>query len=152
MKIVETESFLTVLCELAEEGNRVCTVVTGSSMVPFLASGRDYAYLEKPRGNLKKGDVVLFRRRNGAFVLHRIKSVKGSQYYLIGDRQYSTEGPVSREQICAVLTGVRRKGKELSDKSFIWFFFRKIWINTVFMRPLLFALYDVFRKGKQKKT
>ena len=148
MKIVETESFLSVLCELAEQGERVCTVVSGSSMVPFLASGRDYAYLEKLKRDPKKGDVVLFRRRNGDFVLHRIKKVKNSQYYMIGDRQYAVEGPVEKEQICALLTGIRRKGKEISEKSIFWFFFRKIWNNTVFLRPFLFAVFGVIRRKK----
>lgn len=149
MKIIETESFLSVLCELVEQGETVCTVVSGSSMVPFLASSRDYAYLAKPKRKLKKGDVVLFRRKNGDFVLHRIKTIKKSGYYLIGDRQYSVEGPVEQGQICAVLTGIRRKGKEISEKSFFCFFFRKIWNNTVFMRPLIFAVYAFFRKKKK---
>ena len=149
MKIVETESFLSVLCELAEQGERVCTVVSGSSMVPFLASGRDYAYLENPKRTPRKGDVVLFRRKNGDFVLHRIKKVKNSCYFLIGDRQYAVEGPVEKEQICAMLTGIRRKGKEISDKSFFWFFFKIIWNNTVFMRPFLFRVFAFFRRKKK---
>ncbi len=149
VKVIDTESFLSVLCELAQEGNKVSTVVTGGSMLPFLTSGRDYVYLEKPRRNLRKGDVVLFRRESGAFVLHRIKRIKGENFYLIGDRQYELEGPVKREQILAVATGAKRKGREITTKSPVWLFYSKIWINSVFLRPLVFRFIGFLHKDKE---
>ncbi|MBQ7999732.1 MAG: S24/S26 family peptidase [Ruminococcus sp.] len=149
MRVMDTDSFLTVLCELAREGKRVCTVVSGGSMLPFLSAGRDYVYLEKPEGKLRKGDLVLFRRTNGEFVLHRIKRIKGDEFYLIGDRQYIVEGPVRGEQILAVAVGAKRKGKELTTKSPLWVFYSKVWINTVFLRPFLFRLIGVLHKNKK---
>ncbi len=148
MKVIDTEGFLSVLCELAQEGNKVSTVVSGGSMLPFLSGGRDYVYLEKPASNLRKGDVVLFMRDNGAFVLHRIKRIKGDDFYLIGDRQYEVEGPVRREQILALATGAKRKGKNITTKSPVWLFYSKIWINGVFLRPLVFRFIGFLHKNK----
>ncbi len=149
MKVIDTESFLSVLCELTQEGKRVCTVVSGGSMLPFLSGGRDSVYLEKPAEKLRKGDVVLFRRDNGDYVLHRIKAIKDGSFYLVGDRQYAVEGPVKAEQIQAVAVGAKRRGRELTQKSPVWIFYSKIWINMVCLRPFLFSVADFFRKKRK---
>lgn len=109
-------------------------------MSPFLASNRDYVYLEKPNRKLKKGDIVLFLRQNGDYVLHRIKHIRSDDFYIIGDRQTTLEGPVKKEQIMALVTSVKRKSKILTSKSLIWQFYEKIWINTVRIRPILFKI------------
>ena len=149
VKVIDTESFLSVLCELAEEGRTVSTVVSGGSMLPFLSGNRDTVYLEKPMRKLRKGDVVLFRRTNGDYVLHRIKRIKNGDFYLIGDRQYATEGPVKSEQICALMTGAKRKGKEITSKSPVWFFYSRVWINLVFLRPLAFGIVSIIHRKRK---
>lgn len=149
MKVIDTESFLSALCELIEDEKTVSTVVTGGSMLPFLSGGRDYVYLEKPRRNLRKGDIVLFKRTNGAYVLHRIKRIKGENFYLIGDRQYEVEGPVRREQILALAIGAKRKSKDVTTKSPVWLFYSKIWINMVSLRPFVFRCTELLFKNKK---
>ena len=50
----------------------------GTSMNPMLKSGRDKAYIEKVTKPLKKGDIALYKRLTGEYVLHRvIKAKKG---------------------------------------------------------------------------
>lgn len=146
VKVIDTESFLQVLCDLTDEGRTVSVVVSGGSMLPFLSGNRDSVYLEKPAGKLRKGDIVLFRRTNGDFVLHRIKSIKKDDFYLIGDRQYGVEGPVKLQQIAAVAVGARRKGKEITPRHPVWIFYSKVWINLVFLRPVLFRVAGVLRR------
>ncbi len=118
-------------------------------MLPFLSGGRDFVYLEKPVKKLRKGDIVLFKRANGDFVLHRIKAIKKDGFYLVGDRQYAVEGPLKEEQIFAVAQGAKRKGKELSKKSPLWLFYSKIWINLVSLRPFIFSLTDFLHKKRK---
>ncbi|MBE6733801.1 MAG: hypothetical protein E7563_00460 [Ruminococcaceae bacterium] len=137
VRVIDTESFLSVLCELAQEGRTVSTVVSGGSMLPFLSGNRDVVYLEKPKRKLRKGDVVLFRRTNGDFVLHRIKKIKNEDFYLIGDRQYAVEGPVKREQISAIMTGAKRKGKEIQAEVPCGFFTARCGLTWFFCVPLL---------------
>lgn len=149
VRVIDTESFLSVLCELAQEGRTVSTVVSGGSMLPFLSGNRDVVYLEKPKRKLRKGDVVLFRRTNGDFVLHRIKKIKSEGYYLIGDRQYDVEGPVKREQISAIMTGAKRKGKEITSRSPVWLFYSKVWISLVFLRPFAFRLVGFMHRKRK---
>ena len=151
MKTIDTNTYLNTLCELTSKGETVSTIVSGSSMTPFLSGNRDYVFLEKPPKKLKTGDIVLFTRETGDYILHRIKKVKDNNYYLVGDRQTNIEGPVPFERIHCVVTAVRRKGRMLSKKSPLWFFFGKIWIRLVFLRPAVFRFALLFHKNKNNK-
>lgn len=152
MKIIDAESYLSALCELTEEGNAVSTVVTGGSMLPFLSSNRDFVILEKPDRPLRKGDVVLFKRSSGDFVLHRIRYIHGCEFFLIGDSQTATEGPIKAEQILALATGVKRKGKLLTPKSFTWKFFEKVWPHLIFLRPVIFKIVHIIHRNRKQKS
>lgn len=146
MKTVDTKIYLDTLCQLANKGETVSTVVSGGSMIPFLSPNRDYVFLKTPDKPLKKGDIVLFTRDNGNYALHRIKKATQKGYYLTGDRQTCIEGPVEKEKIHCIVTAVKRKGKLIENKSFVWKFYEKIWINLVFLRPVFFKAASLFRR------
>lgn len=152
MRTIDTKGYLSALCELTEQGKTVSTVVTGGSMAPFLCGNRDYVCLEKPRGELRRGDVVLFRRLNGDFVLHRIRYIRDTGYFLVGDRQTETEGPVQREQILALVTEVKRRGKWITPENFSWKFYSKVWINIVPLRPVVFSLAGMLRRKRKAES
>lgn len=148
MKTVDTKGYLSALCDIAQNGEVVSTVVSGGSMTPFLGSNRDYVYLEVPKKEPKKGDIVLFLRAGGDYVLHRIKRVTKEGYYMIGDRQTVLEGPIKREQIKLLAVMVKRKGKLLYPQNIKWKFYSKIWNNLVFLRPFAFSLIKFCKKKK----
>ncbi len=148
MKTIDTKSYLNSICEIAQKGDLVSTIVSGGSMIPFLSGNKDYVYLEVPKRKLKKGDIVLFVRQNGDFVLHRIKKIHKGEYYLIGDRQTITEGPIQREQIKLLVVKAKRKEKFLTEKNLRWKFYSKIWNNLVFLRPAVFFLLRLIKKKK----
>ena len=58
-KIVDTNAYVSVLRELAEEGRVVSMQIAGSSMSPFFCHRRDYINLTRPEEDLKRGDMVL---------------------------------------------------------------------------------------------
>lgn len=145
--LVDTEIFLEDMCQLVKEGRKVVIPVSGSSMTPFLISGRDCISLRKPLPkDLKKGKIALFRRTSGQFVLHRICSVKNGEYYFAGDAQYETEGPIRSDQIEAVEDKVMRKGKWITGFSPEALFFRYIWIRIIFARKYAVKAYRGIKK------
>ena len=150
MKTIDTKAYLDALCEIAQTGKSVSTVVSGSSMAPFLASNRDFVFLETPKRPLKKGDIVLFQRENEAYILHRIKKITPQGLYLVGDRQVSLEGPVPEHSIRCVVTSAKRNNKIVTPDSFVWKFYEKVWINLIFLRPLIFTFLKFFRKKRKK--
>lgn len=138
---VDTRQYVSALRSLIEEGKDVCMTISGSSMSPFLIHHRDSVSLSKPDSPLRKGDIAFFQRQDGAYVLHRICKTTPEGYYFIGDAQTEIEGPIKREQIFAIVTKVKRKGRWIAPGSFWWLFFAKVWINIVPLRRLIIKLY-----------
>ena len=153
MKVVDTFEYVSVLRELTEEGKSVSMLIAGSSMNPFLAHQRDYIYFEKPKRPLKKGDMVFYQRRSGQFVMHRICKVrKDGLYDIVGDNQTEIETGIARDQIFALITKVKRKGKMVEPGNFWWDFFEKVWIRMIPIRPLARKVYGVIYRIKSGRT
>ena len=149
-KIVSPETVMEPLLELLKEAEAVPLVVSGSSMAPFLAHGRDTVYLSKVTQPPGRGDVVLYQRNNGKFVLHRVLRVEGEVYTMLGDAQTVAEPGIHREQIRAVVTAVRRKDRLLQRGGVLWFFFEKVWLSMVPLRPVARRVCRVFRGKKDE--
>ena len=145
MRKVDTYEYVTMLKGLIEEGHEVNMVIAGSSMAPFLCNERDCVYLKAPDGKLKVGDIVFFQRPGGQYILHRICRIKKDGYYIVGDAQTQIEGPVSREQIFAVATAAKRKGKMIGHGDFWWDFFEKVWPRVIPLRPAIRRLYGLIK-------
>ena len=137
------------LLALLDEVEAVPLVISGSSMTPFLVGGRDTVYLSKPSGPLKKGDMVLYQRQNGSYILHRVWKVEEDSFTMVGDAQFFLEPGIKQEQVRAIVKAVRRKGKLLQKGSFWWDFFEKVWICLVPVRPALNKLYSISRFFKK---
>ncbi len=147
-RVVDTSEYVSVLREIAEEGKVVSLRISGNSMSPFLSHGRDYIYFTKPDRELKRGDMVFYRRENGQYVMHRIRKKRKDGYYIVGDAQTDIEGPVRREQIFALIVRVKRKGKFMGPGDFWWEFFEHIWIRLIPVRRPLVRMYSVLYKLK----
>lgn len=145
MKLVDTGEYVSMLRELTEQGKEVSMIISGSSMNPFLIHRRDMIFFKKPERKLKKGDMVFYQRENGQFVMHRICRVCKNGYDIVGDAQTQIEHGVREEQIFAIVTEVRRKGKMIKPGNFWWEFFEHIWINLIPIRRLLIKLYGIMR-------
>ena len=121
-------------------------VISGSSMSPFLVHGRDTVYLSRPDGQIKKGDVLLYRRNSGAYILHRVYKVENNSFTMVGDAQTELEQGITAEQVIAIMTSALRKGKKQQPGTFWWEFFRKIWLNVIPLRPFFIKLYNIICK------
>lgn len=147
LNITDPEVLMEPLLGLLEETQSVPLVISGGSMTPFLIHRRDTVYLSKVKRPLKKGDMILYRRDSGAYVLHRICAVREGAFDLVGDAQTAIESGIRPDQVLALVTAVRRKGRLLKSGSFWWLFFEKVWIGMIPLRPALMRLYGrIFRK------
>ena len=138
---VDTAEYVGVLCGLVEEGHEVSMLVSGSSMSPFLIHLRDTIYFRKPERPLRAGDMVFYQRDSGQYVMHRILRVRGDVYDIIGDAQTEIERGVRRDQIFAVITRVKRKGRLIGPGDFWWAFFARVWTKLIPLRPLIAWAY-----------
>lgn len=148
-RILKPEQLMKVLPDLLEEGVSVPLVISGNSMYPFLKHGRDTVYLSKPERPIREGDMVLYRRRRGEPVLHRVVSVTEKGLTLLGDRQTGMEPGIRPDCVLAVVTAVRRKGRLIKPGYLVWFFFAKIWPKLLRFRPRLIQIYSFMTADKE---
>ena len=138
---MDSREYLKILKQEAQSGREVSMIISGNSMQPFLEHGRDVIYFTAPRRKLKRGDMVFFTRPDGSFVMHRIISIRDGKFKAIGDNQDTCEGPFDTESIFALVTKVKRKDRMIGPSSFVWLFFRFIWLNIIPLRQFLIKSY-----------
>lgn len=105
--------------EEALNNNKTFTIpITGTSMLPLLVEDRDTVTIKKCETTLKKGDLPLYRRQDGSFVLHRVVSVESDgTYTMCGDNQFLKEKGIAHTAIIGVVTAITRNGKTFSVDS-----------------------------------
>lgn len=141
VRLVDTAAYVSAMRSLVEEGHEASMLVCGSSMSPFLVHLRDTVYFRRPDRLLRAGDIVFYRRDCGQYVMHRILRVRGDGYDLAGDAQTQVERGVRRDQIFAIVTRVRRKGRLVGPGNFWWTFFACVWTRLLALRPVIVRAY-----------
>ena len=145
-KILDTTAYLDTVCALLREGHtHVSVTVAGTSMTPFFDPG-DTVFLDLPAKPITVGDVILFRRFGRYYVLHRVVGIfPDGSYELLGDAQLRSER-VAPDQVCAVVTSLRRGKKLYDERSLRWRFFRGPWRNIRRLRPYVNRIRSLLRK------
>lgn len=122
---LDTNQYLDAVCQMLAEGAKSVPVpVVGNSMRPFLRTG-DFVHVDLP-GKLRKGDILLYRRSNGQYVLHRVMKIGKEHIWMLGDSQLERE-KLHKDQICAQVTSAKVRGKHLSTGSMRWWMYAHPW-------------------------
>ena len=145
-RVENTAALLERYRVLLEQGETLPVPIVGSSMAPFLVHLRDTVWVAAPVRPLKVGDIVLYQRDSGAYILHRICAVEGDRFTLIGDAHTVREPGIRRDQIFGVVVSAQRKGKEQAPGCFWWGFFAHIWPRIIGLRPALLHTYSILTK------
>lgn len=133
-KNISAVQWSSAIIPLLEEGYDFKMPLEGLSMYPLLIGGRDEVIITTVLAkNLKPGDIVLFVRKDGTHVLHRIYRIKNKMFYLLGDAQTYIEGPIKEEDILAITVAIIRKGKTILCSNYFYRIISSLWM---FLRPL----------------
>ena len=109
------EKMLPFLVDVFKKGGNIRFAAQGTSMLPTIRPNRDSILLVYPN-ELKIGDIVLYKRKDGTFVLHRIIDISNDSFTMRGDNQIVDEFGIVREQIIAKASGIYR-GEKYFDSS-----------------------------------
>lgn len=136
----------TAIIPILDEGRNLKLSFEGLSMYPLLVGGRDEVIMTTINGKrLKRGDIVLYVRKDGTHVLHRIHGIKNNSYYMLGDAQTWIEGPIKKDAILAVVTAVIRKEKMILCKNLNYRLKSRFWVLVRPLRPLILRLIKGLR-------
>lgn len=128
-------------------GKPVVTMTSGDSMEPLLYHRSTRVVIWKAEGTLKKGDLPVYRRPSGQFVMHRIIRVDDSYYYTRGDNRIGLE-QVPKEWVLGIVTEIYRKGRHINVTDCNYRLYVKVW-NLIY--PIRYILYRV-KRAKRKWT
>ena len=141
-----TKQYLDAAAGLLADGAKAVAVpIKGDSMRPFLKEG-DTVYLSPIASPPKRGQIVLYRRTGGRYILHRIFSKNGGVYTMLGDAQLIPERGILSSQIIGCVSAADRRGRRITPSSPVWLFFTAEKFLTY---PVHRALSAV-RRGKNK--
>ena len=136
--------------EILRKKGRVVTTAVGISMLPCIQPQKDILVLEKS-DRINVLDVVLFRRKNGSYVLHRVLDIQPEGYVLCGDSQYKKEYGVENEQILGILKGFYRGEKYIDCEKNRWYkMYVNIWCSSLILRKGILQCGRILWKIKRK--
>lgn len=122
-KVVECslEQLAPAIEEILKEEMSFTIRVTGNSMLPLWRDKRDLVTLEAcDEESLHKRDIVLYRRANGQYVLHRILCIRGERLTLCGDAQTKVEREIPVSAVIARVVGICRNGRWISCQQWLY--------------------------------
>lgn len=140
--------------ELLREEGKLVTTAIGVSMLPCIRPKRDIIVLERPEGRVAMRNVILYKRKNGAYVLHRIIQVRPNDYVLCGDNQYIPEPGIRDNQVLGVLKGFYRGERYIDcEKNRLYRMYVRFWCVSITARKLILRSLHLTKRicGKLKR-
>jgi signal peptidase len=137
-----------VLCR----GARARLTVTGSSMWPLVRHGDVVEISAVGDRPVAVDDLLLARRDNGSYVLHRVVRVSDGSIYLLGDAQTLREGPLRREQCIAVVVAAWHGDHPLPLTNPVFRLTVRLWRWLTPCRPVVLRVLRVLRRGWTRLT
>lgn len=146
LKRVKAAELFPVIADIIKQEGSAWITVTGMSMYPFLRDGTDSVELSGTSfEKMKKKDIILIKREDGVYVLHRVLKKEMDRFYIIGDAQQWIEGPLKPEQIIAGVATIKRKQHIISCENKLYKIAVTLWMLLIPCRHIVFKLYGKFR-------
>ena len=128
-----------MLRKILSEGGNFRFYPKGTSMEPMIHQGKDQVVLKPLPEKLKKYQMILYKRDNGAFVLHRIVKVNKDSYTMRGDNQFLNEPGIRREQMIGMVFEIVKPDVRINVESFRYRLKSAIWVESAGFRRIFLA-------------
>ncbi|MBD5391106.1 hypothetical protein HDR67_03785 [bacterium] len=108
--MIRVEDFYPLILEAFEKNKTFSFPVNGKSMQPLLHANDvvEIAAID----SVHVGDILLYRRENGQFVLHRVRKIEPNGYTFVGDHQALVEKNISASQLIGKVISYKKQGKD----------------------------------------
>ncbi len=119
---------------------QVTITLSGYSMQPLIRYAKDPVTVSQICRPLKTGDIVLFRRHDGVYVMHRIKKITDDRIITIGDNCLHEDAPIRHDQVCGLAVRTVRNGRSIRLDSRGQRMYGKLWMMSLPMRRPVWLL------------
>jgi hypothetical protein len=119
----------------------------GTSMLPLIRQGVDSVALRGLDRAVQKYDILFYQRRDGSYILHRVKEVTDQGLILWGDNHTMLEYGVTEDMIIGYAARIFRGETELDCQSLRYRLYLWLWQFKA-IRSLVLAVAYHLRKEK----
>lgn len=128
--------------ELVAAGHHVTFRVKGNSMNPFLLDGRDEAMVSPfKEKEIIPGVLILAKDHAGRVILHRVIRINKENIVMMGDGNCHGTEVTRIDMVAGIVTGVVRKGKRISCRSWQWKLASLLWSILTPVRRWALAIW-----------
>ncbi len=142
-----SDAFL-VIEEKLKMGGEVTFKPNGTSMLPMLRPGKDSVTIKK-EDKISRNDIVLYTRKNGQFVLHRVVGKRKDGYVMRGDNQWFFEKGISRQMIIGKMIAFTRNDRRIGCKNIGYRMYialsKALWLFQI-MKKVVFKIIKMIKK------
>ena len=133
--------------EVLSSGGEFRLYPHGTSMLPLLRQGIDSVALRSLDRPPRKFDILFYKRRDGSFILHRVKEVTNEGIVLWGDNHTMLEYGITEKNIIGHAARIFRGETELDCQSFLYRAYLRLWQFKA-IRSLVLPVAYHLRKEK----
>ena len=136
--MIRVEKFYPLMVEAFNENKTFSFPVKGSSMRPLFKN--DYVVTLKKIDDYKIGDILFFRRDDGAFVLHRLRRIENDILYIVGDHQTGLER-VRKDQLIGKVIDYKKYNNKIYYLKGVKYKFYKFIVKFKIVRFIFSHIY-----------
>lgn len=145
-RVLSTKELMPLISDMLKTVERVRFTVKGNSMYPLLRSNRDAVEVVKC-DRIRKYDVVLYKRSDGAYVLHRVLKKENGALWIAGDFEQELEYPVYENQVIAKVDNIiRENGRIISCSNSLYKLYCRVWAAALKNRRRILRILKKLRK------
>ena len=138
--MIKLEKIYPLMLEAFKDNKTFSFPIKGKSMLPLLKDD-DVITLKKIENDIKKGDILLFKRNDGSFILHRVNKIKKDYYLIVGDHQIKKEKVLFNQIIGKVINYQKKKNNKIYYMKGIRYNLYKFIVKFNFIRFILSHMY-----------
>lgn len=133
------------LKEALEQCGYAVFIPEGNSMLPMIRPGKGCVVI-KASNEYGIYDVVLYRRKSGRYILHRIVGRDAAGYILCGDHQSALEYGIDRSQILGKVIKWERGKHVHTPEGSVYRLYVTAWCRTFFLRKPVFFVERCWKR------
>lgn len=111
------DEIIPVIKTVLDNGGNFTMIPKGTSMEPFIHGGKDKVVLEPLPHQIRKYQIILYQRKDGSYVMHRVVGKDHAGYIMRGDNQRINEYKITEGQMIAKVKSIIRNGKKIDAES-----------------------------------
>lgn len=120
--------------------------LNGNSMMPLVRRQRDRVTVVPVYRAPRRGDIVLFQRADGVFVVHRLLSIGEDTVRTLGDNCRAPDPPIPASSVLGIVTYVQRGKRMLHVDTALGRFAGRIWSVMLPVRNWTRACWRAVRR------